>query len=104
MNKLYHIIKLILFGRSAVAGKLSTHRDNMMILHGYECDVTGKIKRDNEWHHLWNVKTFPFFAFEDWNGVVLTEKEHKRFHSWRGGTKKWCSPFHYYYWKTLVRK
>lgn len=49
--------------------------------YGYSCFISKKDKRSRDAHHLFNWRDYKDFRFCFWNGVLLSEEYHKRFHA-----------------------
>ena len=92
-----------LFGRRAIAPAITSARYQAAKRAGGLCELTGE-GGDIDGHHLFNVDTFPWFAAMAWNIVMIDSSLHKEFHAWRGGTKAWCTPFHFYYWWWIAKR
>lgn len=92
-----------LFGRRAIAPAIAAARYQTAKRAGGRCELTG-VGGDLDGHHLFDVSTFPWFAAMEWNIIIIDTDLHKAFHSWRGGTAKWCTPVHFYYWWWIVMR
>ena len=95
-------ITYYLLGRSAIAPAITAARYQAVKRAGGRCELTGE-GGDLDGHHLWDVSTFPWFAAKSWNIIMIKPSLHKEFHAWRGGTHKWCTPFHFWWWWWIAK-
>ena len=65
--------------------------------HRYACVINGSWLGVREAHHLYNWKDFEYFRFLIWNGVILSEENHAKFHSQYGFGKNTFSQFKDFY-------
>jgi len=93
-------MKIFFHGRASAAKELARARREAIKEGGRRSFVSGR--KAEEWHHGFDVTTFPFFADSSWNLWPMTAKEHAAFHRWRGGTWVWCTPVHLYFWKYCI--
>ena len=91
-----------LFGRRSIAPAIASARYQAAKRAGGRCELTG-VGGDLDGHHLFDVSTFPWFAAMAWNIIMVDSGLHKEFHAWRGGTSKWCTPLHLWYWWHVVK-
>lgn len=63
--------------------KWISKRDHIFKRDGYMCQLSkryGKYRQAEIVHHIFPRGEFPEYAFEDWNLISLTIKEHNRLH------------------------
>ena len=95
-------ITYMLFGRSGLTPGLALSRYKASRRAGGLCELSGQGGQLHG-HHLFNVSTFPWFSVYAWNLIMIKPELHTEFHAWRGGSSKWCTPLHLYYWWYLVK-
>lgn len=70
---------------------------------GGKCFITGTTESVQA-AHKFNVKWFPFLAFQVWNGVPLHIRQHARFDDWTGASKGRPSTIvHWWLWRFWFR-
>ena len=66
-------------------GKRLLWRTNILVRDNYTCQVTG-IKENLHAHHIFSKATHPELQFNENNGITLTSKIHREFHTIYGKT------------------
>lgn len=94
-------LKIFIWGRKSVRSELYQVKIAAIKRNGRKSFLSGKIEQ-NEWHHVFDVTTWPIFAASSWNIVCMTKKEHAAYHKWNGGTQSPCNPLTLIYWSYFI--
>lgn len=65
------------------SGKWRAKSRKIMRRDGYQCQLSkryGKSVPAEVVHHIWPVEQWPEYAYEDWNLIALSRKQHNRLH------------------------
>ena len=96
-------ITYYLFGRTGLTPGLGIARYKAARRAGGLCELSGHGGR-LDGHHKFSVAHFPALATYSWNIIMIKPDLHKEFHAWRGGTDKWCTPLHLWYWWNITKR